>query len=408
MKKYSAFLLFSFFSLGLSAQVSIPVNFTHDGQNMYGRLQLPAGNPPFRTIVVLPGSGANDMDGTIPMHGSNTQCLYPALSGDTLRPYKGLSDVLAAAGYAVFTYDKLEYTYPMPPAPLSLHRLWMTGRSILDWIMTRTDIDTSHVVLIGHSEGSSLAPVIATAYPSVKAIISLAGPRTPLDTMIARQLIDIAQTCGGNVALATQQGAQIMQYGAQVRSGNYNSGTPPLFGVSAAVWEDYFHMVDSVSLYYNQAARPTLFIGLGDDFNVPVSTELNRFQQEITIPADFYNLAGLNHYLTTATNPAISSTLTDTIIHWLKGVMPPLSLPGTTDALLHELAWELQGRALHLSTSEKPVKSVKIYDTTGKLVLRKSCYTTTCILDLNHLTPAVYLVEVRTGKDRQTIKIGIR
>src|SRR5690606_14833231 len=137
---------------------------------------------------------------------------------------------------------------------------------------TRNDVDTNQIILIGHSEGSGTIPYIARTEPSVKALISLAGPRRPIDTILPYQMAYIAQTCGGDVNLAIAQGEQIMQYCADVRNGNYTSSTPPMFGVSAAVWDDYFDVMDSVAINYNLAAKSTLFIGLEDDFNVPVAT----------------------------------------------------------------------------------------------------------------------------------------
>lgn len=405
MHKIIFFAFFYLCAIYTQGQTALPVVFTHEGLSLNGRLQLPAGAPPFRAVVIVPGSGANDRDGTIPMYGANIQCLYPGLYGDTLRPYKGLSDALAAAGYAVFTYDKVEYTFPgIQPSAITFRKLWLPAVSAVAWLKTRNDIDTHHMILLGHSEGASFLPKIAQNDPSVKALVSLAGPRTPLDTMIATQLVHIAQTCNGNVSLAEQQGNQIMAYGGVVRSGNYTGSYPPLFGVPAAVWQDYFRVVDSVSILYNGAQRKTLFIGLGDDLNVPVHTELQRFQQEITIPADFYILPGINHYLTTPTHPATSPILTDTILHWLRQAVPPTGAPVLSGS--GNVSWVLEGSSLRFSRQKGLLHGIIIYDSSGKQLLNKKISTQEYRVDVSRYTAGIYYVEINKGRtDRQTVKV---
>ncbi|WP_276133490.1 T9SS type A sorting domain-containing protein [Polluticoccus soli] len=313
------------------AKTTLSINFTHDNVTVNGRLQLPNGNGPYQVIIVAPGSGANDKDGTLAMSGGNTMCLYPGLNGQTLRPYLGLSEAFSDSGFAVLTYDKIEYTYPSPPAPITFHKLWLPVESAIKYLKTRSDIDTNNIVLLGHSEGSTLIPYIARSQKSISAMISLAGPRRPLDSILAYQLPYIATTCGGDVNAANQQAAQILAYFNDIRTGNWNSSTPPVFGVSAAVWSDYIKVADSVSINYNLANRQTLFVGLGDDINVPPAVELTRFQSEITLGSDFYLVPGINHYLTTVNDPSTSEVVTDTIVYWLRRHTFPASVPVVSD-----------------------------------------------------------------------------
>ena len=256
------------------------VDFQHEGLQINARLQLPPnGTPPYKAIVIMPGTGANDRNGTFTLSGGNSQCLYPGLLNQTLAPYLGLSNALSDSGYAVLTYDKVEYTYPLTMGPITIDKLWMPVASALQYLKSRNDIDTNNLVLIGHSEGGAIIPYIARQEPQVKALISLAGPRRPLDSLLAYQLVFIADSCNGDVNAAQQSADQILQYCQDVRTGNYNSMTPPLFGVPANVWNKYFKVVDSVSHHYNSFGGPKLFVGMEDDINVPVSTELVRLQQ---------------------------------------------------------------------------------------------------------------------------------
>jgi len=299
------------------AQQSYNINFQHDGKTVHGTFTTPAGNGPFATIIIAPGSGPNDRDGTIPMLGANVACLYPGLLNDTLRPYKELSHALADSGYAVLRYDKLEYSYPTSLGTITFHKLWLPVESAINYIKTRNDVDTNQIILIGHSEGSSLIPYIAKGRSDVKALISIAGSRTPFDSILAYQLVNIAQTCGGDVPTAQAQASQILSYYNTIRTNTWNASTPPIFGVPASVWYDYVRATDSVAINYNIDNLPTLFLGLALDINVPPA-ELVRFQNEVTITNDFWSIPGLIHYMTPNNDPHVSEALTDTIVYWLR------------------------------------------------------------------------------------------
>jgi dienelactone hydrolase len=302
-----------------SAQQDIAFHFAHEGKLVYGTLSLPSGQGPFTTIVMNPGTGVADRDVTIVLNGDNAVCLYPDLIGDTLRPFRDMARVLVDSGFAVLRYDKLEYTYPNPITllPLTFRKLWLPVHSAVDYIKSRPELDPDRIVLLGHSEGSYLVPYIARERNDVMALISLAGPRSSFDTLLARQIVDIAQWCDGDVPLAQLTAAQVLGYYNLIRNQGWTGGTPSLFGVPPAVWHDYLKVTDAVVENYNDAALPTLFIGVEKDLNVPPS-ELERLREEITIPADFWLLEDINHFLTPMDEPRVPRVLTDTIIHWLR------------------------------------------------------------------------------------------
>ena len=318
MKKclLSIFALFIFHFA--QAQQAYNITFTHEGKTVYGTFETPNGNGPFPTIIINPGSGANDRHGTLPMVGANAACLYPNLLNTSLRPYRDLATDLVAAGYAVLRYDKIEYTYTTPQSlgPVTFKKIWLPVESAIDYVKTRPDVDASQIILIGHSEGSTLIPYIAKKRNDVKALVSIAGPRSPLDSLMAYQNVHFTQLCNGNVAAAQAASHDILNYFSTIRNNTWNASTPAAFGVPASVWADYIPMADSVALNYNEANLPTLFTGLQLDLNVPIA-QLSRFQKETNIGADFYQIPALNHYMTTNNQPQVSKVLTDTIVYWL-------------------------------------------------------------------------------------------
>jgi len=316
MKKYLLAGLFLGLALVAEAQMNIPVQFMHVDRNVRGVLSLPAQPGPYATVIIVPGSGPNDRDGTLLLAGGYAPCLYPQLVGQTLRPYKALGDALVAAGYAVLRYDKLEFTYANNLGVVTFEKLWLPVRSAINFLKTRSEVDTNQIILLGHSEGSSLIPFVANGRTDVHALISLAGAMTPFDSVLANQLVGFAQLCNGNVVQAQAEATQILNYFNVIRAGIPPLNTPPLFGVTAPEWRNYVLATDTVAGFYNAAAKPSLFIGLGADFNVPPS-ELARFQSAVTVTNDFWLLPNLNHFLTTNSSSAFVPQVADTIIHWL-------------------------------------------------------------------------------------------
>lgn len=316
MKKFVLALFCVALASFAEAQMNIPVQFMHVDRNVRGVLSLPAQPGPYATVVIVPGSGANDRDGTALLVGGYAPCLYPQLVGQTLKPYKGLGDALVAAGYAVLRYDKLEFTYANNLGVVTFDKLWLPVRSAINFLKTRSEVDTNQIILIGHSEGSSLIPFVANGRSDVHALISLAGAMTPFDSILANQLVGFAQMCNGNVVQAQTEATQILNYFSVLRAGTPPLNTPPLFGVTAPEWRNYVLATDTVAGFYNAAAKPTLFIGLGADVNVPPS-ELTRFQGAVTVTNDFWLLPNINHLLTTNSSPAFVQQIADTIVHWL-------------------------------------------------------------------------------------------
>lgn len=406
MKKLIGLAIFLFTCVTAIAQQSTNITFTHDGKTVNGTFATPSGSGRYPTIIINAGSGPNDRNGTLPMLGANVACLYPGLLNDTLYSYKELSDALVDSGYAVLRYDKLEYTYPTTLGTITFHKLWLPVESAINYVKTRTDVDTNQIILIGHSEGSSLIPYIAKNRTDVKALISIAGARTPFDSVLAYQLVNIAQTCNGDTAMARTQANQILAYFNIIRTNTWNSSTPPLFGAPASTWYDYVRATDSVATNYNTDNLPTLFIGLGLDINVP-PVELTRFQSEVTITNDFWSIPGLIHYMTPNNDPHVSQTLTDTIVYWLRhqnfttGInrLPNAEASITVYPNPAHNTITIAGLANH--------DSISCIDITGKVLAGWTAGKTKQTFSIDKLLPGNYVVRVTdvSGKIKASIPL---
>jgi len=384
---------------GLHAQQSYKINFTHDGKKVFGTFKVPKGNKRFKTIIINPGSGANDRYGTMHMTGANVACLYPGLLGDTLRPYDELSDALQTAGYAVLIYDKLEFTYSSTLGTITFHKLWLPVESAIEYVKSRADVDTNNIILIGHSEGSSLIPYISRHRKDIRALISIAGSRTPFDSLLAYQIVNITQTCGGDVSAAKTQAQQILDYFTLIRTNTFNNTTPDLFGVPASVWRDYVLATDPVADFYDSCRLPTLFIGLEKDINVPPS-ELLRFKSEVAITNDFWEIPSLIHYMVPNNVPHVANSLTDTIVYWLRsnGLRSNVATLSAIDQSIQIFPVPVQSYIeIVLRNPNADEVSFTLRDMTGKIIVPsvvvKNHDHTLQYIDMSTYQSGVYFVE---------------
>jgi hypothetical protein len=403
MKKHVWFIFLASIALPGWCQHEQNFTFAHDGKIVFGTFTTPAEHGLFPTIIINPGSGPNDRDGTAPMVGGNVACLYPGLLNETLKPYKQLSDALVEAGFAVLRYDKLEFTYSAGAlAPITFHKLFLPVESAIDFVKTRIEVDTNCIILLGHSEGSSLIPHIARNRNDIKALVSLAGPRTPLDSLLAYQLVYIAQTCDGDTNTAKLQASQILAYFDIVRKEAWDMNTPPLFGVPASEWFHYIQVVDSVAINYNLSHLPTLFVGMENDFNV-LPAELIRLQHEVTITNDFWSIPGVNHFMTPGDDPHIAKILTDTLVQWLQelqcttsgeGYDYPMPLLIYPNPFIHDV--EISASPGSFS----PVR-IRVFDSHGiecyQLIHRDHAGQFQIQLTLTELPAGVYTVQMECG-----------
>lgn len=197
------------------------------------RLARPVGEGPFPGVVLIHGSGPNDMDGTI---GPN-------------HPLRDLAWGLAARGIAVLRYDKRSLARPQTliavgDALTVEHEVIADARDAVALLRRQPGVDRGRVFVVGHSLGASLAPRIAAGMaPPLAGVVSLAGlvremPETMLDQVRYIAGID------GEVSAAEQ--AQIDQIDHAVQSLRVLLDDPdavapsvPILGVPFAYWRDF-------------------------------------------------------------------------------------------------------------------------------------------------------------------------
>lgn len=129
----------------------------------------PTGVSPRGLLVLFPGSDVADMDGAV------------VGAGDRIvsRPLRQIADRLACAGFASLRYNKRYVTgaTTVDREKFDLLKgadLAADGRAALAFVRSQPGLDRLPVGLVGWSEGTTVAMVVAGAEPGVRAVVLMA------------------------------------------------------------------------------------------------------------------------------------------------------------------------------------------------------------------------------------------
>jgi uncharacterized protein len=148
------------------------VSFASDAVTLAGTMTWPTGGGPFKTVVLISGSGPNTRDEAIVNH----------------RPLLVLADALTRAGIATLRYDKrgVGASTGDYDAATSLD-FAADARAAVQHLRAQTRFAVSTIGLVGHSEGGMLAPMAADGNADVAFLVLLAGPGVPGAEIIVSQ-----------------------------------------------------------------------------------------------------------------------------------------------------------------------------------------------------------------------------
>lgn len=160
------------------------------GITLAGTLTIPRSQGPHPAVVLLTGSGPQDRDEAIMGH----------------RPFLVLADYLTRQGIAVLRFDDRGVGKSGGSFGKATN-LDFTSDALaaVAYLKGRSEVDSKHIGLLGHSEGGITAPRAAVQSKDVAFIGLLAGVGVPMEELLFRQGQDIARTMGADEkALAKQ------------------------------------------------------------------------------------------------------------------------------------------------------------------------------------------------------------
>ena len=151
------------------------------GVTLAGTFTKPRSGAPFPAVLLISGAGPQDRDETISGH----------------KPFRVLADYLTRQGVAVLRVDDrgtAESTGNFESA--TTLDFASDAEAGVRYLLTRSDVNSNHIGLIGHGEGGIIAPMVAVKMPQVAFIVLLAGTGVPGEQVLLTQT-EQAEEAGG-------------------------------------------------------------------------------------------------------------------------------------------------------------------------------------------------------------------
>ena len=154
---------------------------TNDTVTLAGTFTKPKSLKNFPTVILISGSGPQNRNEELMGH----------------QPFLVLADYLTRNGIAVLRYDDRGVGASTGRFDTStIYDFAEDTKAAVSYLKSRKDIDKNKIILLGHSEGGMVAPLVASKDKTIAAIITLAGPGERLDKVLLQQQKDIYSRSG--------------------------------------------------------------------------------------------------------------------------------------------------------------------------------------------------------------------
>ena len=254
-----------------------------------GVLTLPAGKGPFPAMVLVGGSGPNDLD--------------EAVGGS--RPFRDIAEGLAAVGIASLRYEKRQTDYPFrmaADASLTVDQEETDDALTAARLLSRqAGVDPNRVFVLGHSQGGMLVPRIGRRDPALAGIIMMAAPARKLLAVMREQTREQGQRLGlpkdqvkkSEQALAAEQKLLDAANPDHPPAGSF-AGAPQSWWLSV---HDYDQVAVAESL-----SMPILVLQGGSDFQVSPTLDFDAWKRALAGRSNvtLHLYPGLSHLFTPA------------------------------------------------------------------------------------------------------------
>ena len=275
-----------------------------------GTLAIPKGAGPHPAVLFITGSGPQDRDEALMGH----------------KPFLVIADYLTRQGFATLRVDDRGVGASTGDfATATTFDFAKDTHAGVAYLKTRSEIDSSRIGLLGHSEGGLIAPLVATETDDVAFIVLLAGPAATGLEVILLQSEMILQTQGlpesmieqisdvnrSVYALASEKG-ESAKLESDIRAAL--DAAPDFIKPSIVVdsvieqvtspWFGAFLAHDPVPVL-QKITCPVLALFGEKDIQVPPSQSLNEMKRALNANENPDNvvleLPGLNHLFQTCT-----------------------------------------------------------------------------------------------------------
>ena len=313
---------------------------------IYGTLTMPKEQPK-GLVIFISGSGWQDRDESLYAH----------------KPFAVIADTLTKAGFATYRYED----FPQAIFRKSTTYDFADGvRLILDSLLQRPDLQNLKIGLLGHSEGSLVASIVAADDPRIDFTIHLGGVAQPFEEImlyqseaimrissefsekevqnslaINQRIYDVVKKSKNKEEAMTRLGTLWDILAAQLsdeEKAKYNMTPENKFTAIQTFGSPWFYTLFHIDpkKYLKKIKTPVLAISGEKDLQVEgIQTfiYMQRYLKDNPL-SEFHPMPGLNHLLQPCTTgspdeyPLIETTIApqvlEDIVRWMDSVCTPL------------------------------------------------------------------------------------
>ena len=230
--------------LALGALDSKDAVFLSEGYRLFGTLTVPQGAAPRAAMLIIPGTGPIDRDGS-----SKSAPSTPPV-------YKMWAERLGDAGIAVLRYDKRYLTYADVDIT-TLDQEAQIADALAAFRYLRAQIPGKPAFVLGHSEGGMMAPLVAGRSGRAAGVVIVNAAQFPIDELV------IAQVQSGGAPQDYVDG--LTKVFARIKDGSFPArGT--LLGAGRAYWAQWIRYSTESPATLSHLKAPVLLIQcMGDE-----------------------------------------------------------------------------------------------------------------------------------------------
>ncbi|MEZ4458866.1 MAG: alpha/beta hydrolase [bacterium] len=313
------------------ATESQDLKFESHGNTLLGEVIKPKDLPgPYPVVVIVHDLGPFNRDGLV---HENFGVILPA----EVPVYRAMAEELAAAGFAVVTYDKrtcvqggrVFCTYPrtyLEPTRSDLASVLADdAQAAIAAVQADRSLSNGFVAVLGHGAGSDVALELSRRGLKLNAIVALSWSLASPSEQVLHQLRTSKAAIEGriaeeNTAETDELKGQLTQVNDALKAAETALSTGGAFGgVEGAVWTSLDRMHRAAVEHARVGTTPLLVMVGSADFNSPDDDE-DDLKAALAGKATWESLDGVTHDLVDVTGDAttLSPDVTKAIVEFLR------------------------------------------------------------------------------------------
>jgi dienelactone hydrolase len=217
-------------------------------------------------IVLVAGEGPTSRDGLV---GEDATGAYRA----PVAVFQDIAEGMSRRGYAVMRYDKRTCTPDINPMCTSAPEIaaaaaWgdLVGDAVAaaKFMGTVPEVDSQDIILLGFSQGATVAVDAASQIEGLSEVILLAGVFDPIDSVMVRRinwrLEAFADTYTKEQTDALQKELSLVESGFMAIKEGYMPAEERFFGSSPGFWKDWIAATTMTGQNLQQLNRPLFYM----------------------------------------------------------------------------------------------------------------------------------------------------